>query len=205
MKQFQLLWPRIKVGSIIVVYAGLVVAFALWGISADLGNVHFCAARYLDGNTRIGERLLIAPATGSLDDSFRLAREKREVVDKYLREPVEMGKEIATDNLMIWPDLDGKETVAVEMDSEPDWMVMNEGTVVEIRAGDKVVCEHAVVLAILPSGAKWLVLLPKSDITSNDFFASKVPATLSVEALPQPAQHTAASKPPCIAQPASTK
>jgi hypothetical protein len=195
MKQFQLLWPRIKIGLIVLAYVGLVVLFALRGVSAGLGSVHFSAATYLGKNTRIGNELLVVPVTRTLEDNFRLARERRRVVGKYLREPVEMGKEITSDKLAGWPDLDDKDTVAVGLDSEPDSMVMNEGTIVEVRADDKIVSKDAMVLAIVPwEKKKWLALLPKSDITYEAFATSKRPPTLTIEALPEPVQHPAGSK-----------
>jgi hypothetical protein len=188
-----------------MVYVSLVLTITFWAIPKGLGDVHYYAARYLDKNTRIGDRLLIAPITRSMEDSFRLTRERRLVVGKYLREPVEMGNEVTMDKLVAWPDLVDKETVAVELDTEPDCMVMNQGTIVEVRAGDKIVSEHAVVLAIVPWGAKWLVLLPKSDIISNAFATSKQSPTLSIEALPEPVRRPAGAKQSFVAHATPTR
>jgi hypothetical protein len=185
-----LLW--MTTGRVVVgVYLVLIVIAACF-IPGSVGDVHYMALRYLGPNTRLTDKLLVAPANVSLEDRFRLAREREHLEGQYVRQAVCATQAITPDNVRAWPELNGEEAAGVELDAEPDWMFLNQGAIVEFWVGDKPKPEHALVLAIVPSGNKWLALLRKKDLAPDSFGTPKQTKTLRVEVLPEkPKQATA--------------
>ena len=170
-------------------YAALVLVIAFYVIPNAASHVHYLATRYLGTNTRLASSLLVAPGKISLEDRLRLARERSELEGRYLKQPVDGGDAITPDKVSGWPDVNGEEVTPVEIDTEPDWMIMNQGTQVELSVGDKAQPEYAHVLAIVPSGNKWLALLQKKDLGPTSFGAPKEKRTLRIWVLPEkPAQ-----------------
>lgn len=181
---------RVVVGAYLVL-----VVIAASFIPGSVGNVHYAALRYLGPNTRLTDKLLVAPAKVSLEDRFRLARERDQLEGRYVKQPVDADNAITPDNVRAWPELNGEEAAAVELDAEPDWMFLNQGAIVEFWVGDKPKPEHALVLAIVPSGNKWLALLRKKDLPPGSFGMPTEKKALRVEVLPGKPQQPNAQAP----------
>jgi hypothetical protein len=165
----------------VVVYLGLVVAVAFGLIPHSASDVRYAAARYLGANTRLDRGLLIASPTRTLDERLRLAREEERLVGKYVKVPVPSGQLVRSENVVLWPDLSGLEVIPVELNAEPDLFLLNEGTKVEILRADNSASQHALVLAIVKSGNKWLAMLRRSDLSTSPFGVVK---EVRIETLP---------------------
>jgi len=89
-------------------------------------------------------------------------------VGKYLRRPVEADARLSRADAMPWPDLPGEEIVQVLLDEEPDWLMLNQGSTVDVWIGQKrATPQYAVVQAIVASGRKWIVLLRRKDFAAD--------------------------------------
>lgn len=135
-------------------------------------NIHYQAPRFLGKNTRLASALLSLPAKISLEDRFRLIREYTRLEGKYVKHDIEAGRPITPDDVSVWPDINPEEAVPFELESQPDWMFLNTGTTIEIWLGDKRQTQ-ALILAIVPSGNKWLALLQKKDLQQDSFDPSQ--------------------------------
>lgn len=174
----------ITTGRVMAVsYTLLVFVIAFLVIPEAEQEIHYSARRCLGSNTRLAMPLLVPPSFVSWQGKSRLAREARTLDGQYLKEPVKAGGPIDPKKVRAWPEI-FEEVVPVELDSEPDWMVMNQGARVEVWIGDKPEPQHGVVLAIVPSGKKWLALLRKSDLKVSALGTPKDPRILRLEALP---------------------
>lgn len=186
--------PWITTGRVLAAsYAAVIVAVTCWLVPAPSGPAHFRAVRDLGANTRLADVLLVAPAGVSLEDRFRLAREKKRLTGRYLKTPVKGGNCVAHAETLDWPAVKVEEAVPLELDAEPDWMLLNQGTMVQVWTGDEL--QRALVLAVVPFGPKWIALLRKSDLKPGPLGTPKLPAKLRIETLPVPPDEPSAA--PC--------
>jgi hypothetical protein len=126
------------------------------------------ASRYLGANTRISAALLTAPPDMPSSQLIELDRLKKELDGKYVRQPVEFGAKIEVNNVKPWPDLPHEDIVAVSFESEPDWMLLNQGATVEVWLGQKLATpRYALVEAIVGSDKQWIALVRRSDFASD--------------------------------------
>jgi hypothetical protein len=144
---------------------------------------HFAAIRALDANTRIASALLVAPKDASMDELAQLMREKSKLEGKYLTQKVDKGNDIELGKLADWPELTADGLVPLEIDT-PDWLLLNQGTIVEVWAGGKRKAKGVQVAAILPSGTKWLALLKKDKFIIDDLGPPAGKASLRIQTLP---------------------
>jgi hypothetical protein len=163
----------------------LVVVLAIAGLMPDTDReLHATAMRYLGPNTRIADVLLGPPSGLHLEESMRLDRERQTLIGQYVKQAIDAGATVAPPNVRPWPDLSGQDAVPVEFEAEPEWMLLNQGAAVEVWVADKQVAAHAEVLAIVPSGKRWLALLRKSDLPSPTVGTPKDKPVLRIAALP---------------------
>jgi hypothetical protein len=127
-------------------------------------NLHYSASRELDENTRLASGHLVAPKHVPLEAVFHLGREKGELEGKYLRRTVKAGEALKAEDVRSWPVITAGAAIPVELDAEPDWLLLNQGTKVEVWVGDKKEPLRAHVLAVVPSGKKWQVLVQSKDV-----------------------------------------
>jgi hypothetical protein len=165
----------------LIVYGVIVAAIAFGLIPPSASDVRYTAARYLGANTRLDRSLMIEPPTRTLDERLRLAREEERLAGKYIKAAVPSGQLVRSENVLLWPDLSGLEAIPVELSAEPDLFSLNQGTKVEILKADNTASQHALVLAIVKSGNKWLAMLRRSDLGTSPLGVVK---EVRIEALP---------------------
>ena len=165
-----------------VILVGYVVLVSAISFLLDSSSkASFKAPRFLGKNTRLGPSLLITPSDSSLQERVRLSSERRKLEGRYLNSDINQNSEISTDKTSLSPQL-AEATVPFELEGEPDWMYLNQSAKVKIWFGtDGSAPEYAEVLAIVPSGKKWLALLRAADIKRTDFSSTKSPRTLRIE------------------------
>jgi hypothetical protein len=134
---------------------------------------HLTALRYLDTNTRLSESLLLKPTNLSIEESIWLDREAKELKGKYIKTPVEGTKEILVDNVAEWPSVKSADAFPAELTTEPDWVFLNSGSLLQVWTPNKSTPDRAHVLAIVPSGSKWIVLLRRQELSPQALTASK--------------------------------
>jgi hypothetical protein len=166
-----------------VVYVIVVLSVAYFALPQPADDTHYAAARYLGRNTRLAESLFVAPRAASLEEWLRLARERAELAGKYVKQPIDKGADLTVDNVTTWPDVSDTEVSLMNISEEPDWRVLNQGTLVEIWIGESLKAQHVPVLAVVKSGAKWAILVQKSAAPYVAGLEDK--ATLRIEALPR--------------------
>jgi hypothetical protein len=162
-------------------YVAIVLVIAFCVIPERAGDVHYLAPRYLGSNTRLAGTLFVLPTKVWVEDRLRLARERSQLEKRYVKKSVDAGAALTPDNVSVWPEL-SEDAVPVEVDNEPDWMLLNQGTKVELWIGDKPEPQHTLVLAIVPSGDRWMALLSRQGLVLNSPGSAK--RTLRIEALP---------------------
>ena len=97
-----------------------------------------------------------------------LDRLEEELSGKYIKQPVDTGHAIAPDNVTSWPVMPDEDIVPVPLEAEPEWMTLNQGSMVEVWLGDKLATRQpALVEAIVGAGAQWTALLRRSDFASD--------------------------------------
>lgn len=178
----------------VVLYAATIIALAFFFIPGSDRTKHFTARRYLGANTRLSERLLVKPSNTSIDENFSLNQEFEKLNGKYIRKDVEAMKAVTPDNVTDWPILAPTETFPVEMATEPDWMFMNQGSLVQVWIGNNPTPQRAAVLAILPSDKKWVALLKRQDVSAV-LAGSKEPHVVKLEVVAGAAAPTPDSSP----------
>lgn len=179
-----------------------VVSVASFLVPKSDSGIHFEAPRFLGKNTRIGSSLLMPPRNSSLEERFWLARERSKLEGKYLAEAITEKSTIAAANVRSWPDLSLDEAVPFELNAEPDWMFLNQGTTVNIRLDDPAQTQHAEVLAIVPSGNKWVALLRRADLKMQNGGLPTLRGVLNLERLPGKVAPAEQIKSPEIPSPA---
>jgi hypothetical protein len=167
-----------------VVYAILVAGVAFLLIRPETHEAHYVAVRDMDKNTRLSPLHLVPPAVVPPEAIFRLQHEKYVLEGSYLLHPVKAGEVVLTTDVRSWPDIKPDEVVPFELDTEPDLVLLNRCATVEIWVGDAKVPLQAQVLAIVPSGRRWQVLLRKSDLKGGSLGGPKDQRTLRISALP---------------------
>jgi hypothetical protein len=167
----------------LIVYA-LAVATAFAFIPRSATDVRYSAARDLGPNTRLDDSILIAPPITTLDERFRLAGEMQRLRGKYLKTAVRSGQTVRSEEALLWPDLSKVQAVPVELaitDGNPNPFLLNQGTRVEILKVDNSPSQHAVIIAIVKSGDKWLALVDGKQLGGTAPGAVK---EVRIEALP---------------------
>ena len=178
--------PEITAGRVIVAgYLIMIVVLAVWVVPGRNGDKHYLARRYMGANTRLSAELLIEPTDLSLEDRLWLKRERARLVNKYLAGSIEQGSPITTDKVKAWPDIDTKDAVAVELASQPDWVFLNQGALVQLWAGNNATPDRSHVLAVVPSDGKWLAFICKHELQQQGLINSKDTPTLRLEAVPE--------------------
>ena len=147
-------------------------------------NISFLAPRFLGKNTRLGQSLLIVPRNISFEERSWLTRERGKLEGRYLVHDIAEGSAITSDAVISWPQLNPEEGVPFELDAEPDWMILNQGTTVQVWLGGNAEPERAQLLAIVPYGNKWMALLRKSDLKQTSLGPPNVTKTARIEVLP---------------------
>lgn len=148
---------------VIVVYV-LAVLGAAFLLPVAHGQSQVSATRYLGANTRMARGLWVEPTNLRWGRRMELDRLEEELSGKYIKHPVEAGGGVARDNVTSWPSMPDEDLVPVPLDVEPDWMTLNEGSLVEVWLGDKLATRQpALVEAIVGSAAQWTALLRRSD------------------------------------------
>jgi hypothetical protein len=140
-----------KKGRIVVtIYLAtiLCVGFAL--VPGPTPGLHYTTTRYLPPNTRLSAALLSTPSARTLEDRNRLQRELARLTGRYVKLEVSKGGVVKPENTEAWPTLTDEELASVEIAAEPDWMLLNRGTQVEVWTDNKP-SQKGVVLAIVPS------------------------------------------------------
>ena len=167
----------------VALYAVIVIAIAFFVIPRSDRTKHFTARRYLGANTRLSENLLVKPRDISVEESYRLNQELETLKGKYIKRDVEAMKAVTPDNVTDSPIVAPNETFPVWLDAEPDWMFLNQGSLVQVWIANNPTPQRAVVLAILPSGnQKWVALLKRQDLSAV-LAGSKDPHVLRLEVM----------------------
>jgi hypothetical protein len=169
----------ITVGRVLLVI--YLIAVTIVAILLPFGDrsKHFLALRHLGQNTRIHKPLLVKPPGLSLEDHFWLDRELKELEGKYLSRDVLAEQPITLQDVKAWPELKREEAIPVEFEPEPDWVSLNQGSFVQVWVDNQPISERAYVLAIVPSGSRWLALLRKNDLSK--VVSSKEPLKLRLD------------------------
>ena len=157
--------PWITMGRILaIIYTFAMFGVAFLAVPDHRDRIYVKAARYLGPNTRMASTLWIETREQSLSDRIELDRLEEGLLGKYIREPVEAGAPIVRANVMPWPDLADEDIVSVTLEGEPDWLMLNQGSTVEVWIGQKAATpRYAMVQAIVASDKKWIALLRRSD------------------------------------------
>ena len=113
-------------------------------------NKHFKALRYLGANTRLAEKLLVKPENVSLEESYLLDQELKKFDGKYLNEDVATKMAVEVDNVSDWPDIEPTESFPVETQTEPDCLLLNQGSLVQVWVNNKPSLHRARVLRTVP-------------------------------------------------------
>lgn len=186
----------------VAAYFILIVVLAVWVVPGRSSDKHHLARRYMGANTRLGPELLVEPTGLSLEDRLWLKRERGRLVNKYLTEAVEAGSPVTTEKVKTWPDIDVGKAFAVELTSPPDLVFLNQGAAVQLWVGNNAAPEHSHVLAVVPSGAKWLAFLCRRELRPDGLIGSKDVPTFRLEAAPEkPAQGSTECPPPTSTTP----
>lgn len=171
----------ITFGRVLLVAYLLAVTIAAIYVPFEDHRKHSLALRYLGQNTRIHKSLLVKPQELSLEDNFWLDRELKELEGKYLSRDVQAQQPITLQDVKAWPELKREEAIPVEFEPEPDWVSLNQGSFVQVWVDNQPISERAYVLAIVPSGSRWLALLRKNDLSK--VVSSKEPLKLRLDTI----------------------
>ncbi|MFN2407676.1 MAG: hypothetical protein ABR594_16630 [Pyrinomonadaceae bacterium] len=162
---------------------------------------HFAARRYLGANTRLSKDLLVKPETISFEESYSLDQELKKLHGKYLKEDVATMMVVTAEKVSDWPHIDPTESFPVEVATEPDWVFLNQGSLVQVWVNNKPSPERARVLAIVPSANnKWMVLLKRQDIAAL-LAGAKEPHVVRLEVMAGVATPTPDSSPSPVPSP----
>jgi hypothetical protein len=196
---------------LVIIYVILVLCAGFLAIPGPASGLHYTASRYLGPNTRLSDALLVTPAVRTLEDRLRVGREHARLVGSYVKNEVNRGAEVNTENTQPWPSLTNQEIASVELPTEPDWLLFNRGSLVEVWVGTAQVAQSAFILAIVPldqsppaaqtsasiqtttsaqnsaPGRKWLVLLRRSDLGVSGLGSPKEEIKLRIRRLPDAA------------------
>lgn len=155
---------RPRTCAIVYVVVILVVAFFI----RDRDKTkRLTALRFLGANTRLSEKLLVKPNQLSIEESYALDRELKSLDGKYIKKDVAAREPVTAENVSDWPAIKPSEAFPVELQNAPDWVFLNQGSLVQVWVANKPTPERAQVLAILPAaGDKWLALLRRRDVSA---------------------------------------
>lgn len=159
---------RLAMWFVVAAYAVIVLVAAFCLLPAGPEQAQVSAARYLGANTRMANGLWVEPGKTSWGRRMVLERLEEELSGKYIKHPVDTGHEITPDNVTSWPTMPDEDIVPVPLETEPDWMTLNQGSMVEVWLGDKLATRQpALVEAIVGAGAQWTALLRRSDFSAD--------------------------------------
>ena len=163
---------------VIGIYVVVVVVYASSLPFGDT-NKHYVALRHLGVNTRIHAALLTKPSALSIEDHYLLDQKRKQLEGKYLVREIKTGEAIKPDDVKPWPEISRENAIPVEFEPEPDWVSFNQGSLVQVWTDSNPVSERAYVLAIVPTGNRWLALLRRSDLSK--LASSKEPFKLRLD------------------------
>jgi hypothetical protein len=127
--------PSITAGRCIAfVYVIAIIAITLMLPRAN-ATLHYTALRCLGAGTRIENALLLPATPVALEDRLRLLQERDRLIHRYLKRTVAEGGSILPADVLDWPALGSQEIVPLDLEAEPDWLIMNAGTTVDIWFG----------------------------------------------------------------------
>ena len=159
---------RFAMTVVIVIYALAVLGTAFFLLPVNHDPTQLLATRYLGSNTRMAHGLWVEPSHSGWGRRMELDRLEEELSEKYIKQPVDTGHAIAPDNVTSWPVMPDEDIVPVPLEAEPEWMTLNQGSMVEVWLGDKLATRQpALVEAIVGAGAQWTALLRRSDFASD--------------------------------------
>lgn len=159
---------RFAMALVVILYIILIGAFAIFGMPAKREQSQVLATRYLGANTRMAKGLWAEPDGSSWARRIGLDRLEEELSGQYVKQAVEAGKPVAPENVASWPNMPNEDIVPVPLEAEPDWMTLNEGSLVEVWVGDKLATRQpALVEAIVGAGAQWTALVRRSDFAAD--------------------------------------
>jgi hypothetical protein len=165
------------------VYAVAMLGVAYFFLPWHRDESHVQAVRYLGANTRMARTLWTQPREQA--GRLELARLEDDLVGKYLRRPVEADKPLSRADVMPWPDLPDEEIVQILLDEEPNWLMLNQGSTVDVWIGQKrATTQYAVVQAIVASGTRWVALLRRKDFAADTLGNTADKPTLHLVKLP---------------------
>jgi hypothetical protein len=161
-------FSRFAMAVVIGVYTLAVLGAAFFLLPVNHDPTKLMATRYLGSNTRMARGLWVEPSHSRWGRRMELDRLEEELSGKYIKQPVDSGHEIAPDNVTAWPTMPDEDIVPVPLEAEPDWMTLNQGSMVEVWLGDKLATRQpALVEAIVGADAQWTALLRRSDFASD--------------------------------------
>jgi hypothetical protein len=98
------------------------------------------------------------------------------LLGRYLRRTVEADARLTRVDVIPWPDLQNEEIVAVTIDDEPNWLMLNKGSIVDVWMGqNRATPQYAMAQAIVPSGTKWAVVLRREDFATDSLSSTENP------------------------------
>lgn len=171
--------PIITVGRGLLVFYLILVAIGAMFLPGGDCSKHHLALRHLGQNTRIHQPLLTKPTGLSIEDHFWLDQELKQLEGKYLSREVEAGQPVTPQDVRPWPEIKREDAIPVEFESIPDWVSFNQGSFVQVWIESHPISERAYVLAIVPSGSRWLALLRRNDLSK--LVSSKEPLKLRLD------------------------
>jgi hypothetical protein len=159
---------RFAMVLVVAAYILVMLGAAFFVLPATHQQGQISATRFLGANTRVAKGLWAEPADPTWTQRIALDRLEEELSGKYIKQPVEAANPIAPENVASWPNMPDEDIVPVPLEAEPDWMTLNEGSMVEVWVGDKLATRQpALVEAIVGSGAQWTALLRRSDFAAD--------------------------------------
>jgi hypothetical protein len=175
--------PGVTMGRFLVVlYTAAVVVIAFCLLPWRGEGSYLQAERYLGANTRLASALWHQPHDRLEVRQVELARLEEALAGRYLRKPVDADARLTRADVMPWPDLGDQEIVAVLLEDEPDWRMLNQGASVDVWYGQKLAtAQHTVVQAIIPDGTKWRVLVPRRDFSADGLASADKPSVRLVK------------------------
>jgi hypothetical protein len=166
--------PWLTVGRFLALAYAVAMAVVAWFLPWHGDEGYVQAVRHLGANTRLARTLWTEPRDqiGRLE----IARLEDDLLGRYLRRTVEADGRLTRVDVMPWPDLPDEEIVAVTIDDEPDWLMLNQGSIVDVWIGQKrATPQYAMVQAIVASGTKWAVLLRRNDFAADSLSSAEKP------------------------------
>lgn len=178
------------------VYAVVIIAIALFLIPNNRDRSFVIATQYFGANTRLTAKLWAEPPGLFITNCVELDRLEHDLEGTYLVRSIEAAKAIGRDDVTRWPHLPDEQIYPITLDAEPDWLLLNQGSTVELWVGQKPAAPRfAEVQAIVPSDGKWVMLLRRGDLAPDVLGDPTGKPTLRLVQLPRVPAQVPASHP----------